>query len=139
LGYRLATTGVGTSAQLDVLSRNGRRSLEIKLEAMPEDDPRDRRNLEGQNPFAGAVVSNITPRIATQLRMPSSLRGVVVMEVPARSIAGRYGFRPGDLIAVINGIEIANVDVLEQVLTEGASFWRFEIVRGGQRIRQIIR
>jgi hypothetical protein len=36
----------------------------VKLEAPPEDDPRDRRTLEGQNPFAGAVVSNITPRIA---------------------------------------------------------------------------
>ncbi|WP_417418725.1 DegQ family serine endoprotease [Hoeflea sp.] len=139
LGYRLATTRVGTTVELDVLSRNGRKTLEITLQAPPEDDPRDRRELKGQNPFSGAVVSNITPRIRTKLRLPSSLRGVVVTEVPARSLAGRYGFRPGDVIAVVNGVEIANVDILEQVVSEGASYWRFEIVRGGQRIRQIIR
>jgi len=63
----------------------------------------------------------------------------VVTDVPAQAIAGRYGFLQGDLISVINGVEIADVDILEGVLAEGASFWRFEIVRGGQRIRQIIR
>jgi len=139
LGYRLATTSVGATAELDVLGRGGRKTVEITLQAPPEDDPRDRRTLKGETPFSGAAVSNITPRLANKMRLPQSLRGVIVTEVPARSLAGRYGFRPGDLIAVINGVEIANVDILEQVLSEGASFWRFEIVRGGQRIRQIIR
>ncbi|MEM5473140.1 DegQ family serine endoprotease [Hoeflea sp. AS60] len=139
LGYRLATADVGTTAELDVLSRNGQKTVEITLQAPPADDPRARRTLEGQNPFSGAVVSNVTPRIAQKLRLPSSVRGVVVTDVPGPAIAGRYGFRPGDVIAVINGVEIANVDVLEGVLADGASFWRFEIVRGGQRIRQIIR
>lgn len=139
LGYRLATTGVGATAELDVLSRNGRKTLDITLQAPPADDPRDRRELKGENPFSGAVVSNITPSIRTKLRLPASLRGVIVTDVPSQSLAGRYGFRTGDLIAEINGIEIANVDILEQVLADGASFWRFEIVRGGQRIRQIIR
>lgn len=139
LGYRLATTGAGKTATLDVLSRAGRKSYEITLQVPPADDPRARRKLEGQNPFSGAVVSNISPRIAEKLRLPPSVRGVLVIEVPGASIAGRYGFRPGDLIAEINGVEIANVDILEQILAEGASFWRFEIVRGGRRIRQIIR
>ena len=67
------------------------------------------------------------------------MRGVIVTEVPHQSLAGRYGFLPGDLVAEVNGAEIANVDILEAVLAEGASFWRFEIVRGGRRIRQIIR
>ena len=139
LGYRLATTGVGATAELEVLSRDGRKALAITLQAPPEDDPRDRRKLEGRSPFSGAVVSNITPRIAERLRLPPSLGGVVVTEVPRDSLAGRYGFLPGDLIAEINGVEIASVDVLEKVVMEGASFWRFDLVRGGQRIRQIIR
>ncbi|MBC7285599.1 DegQ family serine endoprotease [Hoeflea sp.] len=139
LGYRLATTGVGKTATLDVLSRSGRKTYEITLAAPPADDPRARRQLEGQNPFSGAIVSNITPRIAEALGLPPSVRGVIVTEVPGASLAGRYGFRPGDLIAEINGVEIASVDTIEQILAEGASFWRFEIVRGGRRIRQIIR
>lgn len=139
LGYRLATTGVGATANLDVLSRKGQKTVAIMLQAPPAEDPRARRTLAGENPFSGAVVSNITPRLADTLRLPVSLRGVIVTEVPRRSLAGRYGFRPGDLISEINGVEIADVDILEQILAEGASFWRFEIIRGGQRIRQIIR
>ncbi|MDZ7603547.1 MAG: PDZ domain-containing protein, partial [Hoeflea sp.] len=139
LGYRLATTGVGKTASLDVLSRAGRKTYEIALAAPPADDPRARRELEGRNPFSGAVVSDITPRIAEALRLPPALRGVIVTEVPGGTIAGRYGFRPGDLIAEVNGVDIASVETLEQILSEGASFWRFEIVRDGRRIRQVIR
>ncbi|AKI00902.1 periplasmic serine protease, Do/DeqQ family [Hoeflea sp. IMCC20628] len=139
LGYRLATTGVGALAELEVLSRKGRKTVQITLQAPPADDPRARRTLRGQNPFSGAIVSNITPRIAEKLRLPASVDGVIVTDVPAKTLARRYGVRPGDLIAVINGVDIANVDILEQILADGASFWRFEIIRGGQRIRQIIR
>jgi Do/DeqQ family serine protease len=139
LGYRLATAGVGASADLSVLSRDGRKRVTVKLATPPADDPRDRLTLEGSNPFAGAVVSNITPRIADQLRLLPSLRGVIVTEVPRQSLAGRYGFKPGDLISQINGVEIGDVDVLAAVLDQGASFWRFEIIRDGRRIRQIIR
>src|SRR5690606_17052002 len=123
----------------DVLSRDGRKAVAVTLQAPPADDPRDRRSLQGNAPFSGAVVSNITPRIAEQLRLPPSLRGVIVTEVPRASLAGRYGFLPGDLIVEVNGVEIASVDILERVVAEGASFWRFELVRNGQRIRQIIR
>lgn len=139
LGYRLATAGIGTTAELDVLSRRGQKKIRIVLQAPPADDPRAQRTLEGRNPFAGAVVANLSPRIADQLRMPASARGVVVTDVPRGSFAGRYGLRPGDLISVVNGVEIADVDVLEGVLAQGASFWRFELLRNGQRIRQIIR
>lgn len=139
LGYRLATTGVGATAEFDVLSRKGQKTVAITLQAPPADNPRDRRTLSGENPFAGAGVSNITPRLADTLRLPQSLRGVIVTEVPRRSQAGRYGFRPGDIITEINGVSIANVDILDEVLAEGASFWRFEIIRGGQRIRQFLR
>ncbi|MDF1607004.1 DegQ family serine endoprotease [Hoeflea sp. YIM 152468] len=139
LGYRLATTGVGATAKLDVLSRKGQKTVAITLQAPPADDPRDRRTLAGKSPFAGAVVSNITPRLATTLRLPQSLRGVVVIEVPRRSLAARYGVRPGDIISQINGVEIANVDTLERAVSRDAGFWRLEIIRGGQRIRQFLR
>ncbi len=139
LGYRLATAGVGGRATLDVISRNGRKRATVWLEAPPQDDPRDRVVLAGRNPFSGAEVSNITPRIANRMRLPTSLRGVIVTDVPRGSFAARYGFQPGDLISVINDVEIADVSVLSSLLDEGARFWRLEIIRNGRRIRQVIR
>ncbi|MEQ8307588.1 MAG: DegQ family serine endoprotease [Hoeflea sp.] len=139
LGYRLATAGVGGRATLDVISRNGRKRATVWLEAPPQEDPRDRVVLKGRNPFSGAEVSNITPRIASRLRLPTSLRGVIVTDVPRGSFAARYGFQPGDMISVINDVEIADVSVLSALLDEGARFWRLEIIRNGRRIRQVIR
>ena len=47
--------------------------------------------------------------------------------------------RPGDILAEINGVEIANVDILEDTLARSDNYWQFEIVRDGQRIRQVMR
>ena len=139
LGYRLATAGIGSTAEMGVITRKGRSVLRMKLEPAPKDDPRARATLTGRNPFAGASVAEISPRVADQLRLPPGLKGVVVIDTPRNSLAARYGVRPGDVIAVINGTEITTVAGLEQVLADGARTWRFDLIRNGQRIRQVIR
>lgn len=75
LGYRLTTVGIGHEARVTV-SENGKpREVTLKLERAPETSPRDERLIEGRNPFAGAVVANLSPRLADELRMSTSLQG----------------------------------------------------------------
>lgn len=139
LGYRLATAGIGTTAEFGVITREGRSVLRMKLQAAPKDSPAQRAVLSGRNPFSGAIVAEISPRLADRLRLPASTRGVAVIETPRDSLAVRYGVRPGDIIAAVNGSEITTVAGLEQVLEKGARTWRFDLIRNGQRIRQVIR
>lgn len=139
LGYRLTTAGIGRTATIEVLDKGKEKQLKLALDTAPETAPRDERLIEGRNPFAGARVANLSPKLADELRMPAETTGVVVTDVKRGSPAGRVGFRPKDVVLVINGTEVTSTGQLEQLLNDNPGFWRVEINRDGQRIRQFLR
>ncbi|THK40006.1 DegQ family serine endoprotease [Ensifer sp. MPMI2T] len=139
LGYRLTTVGIGHEARVTVSENGETHDFVLKLEQAPETSPRDERLIEGRNPFAGAVVANLSPRLAEELRMPTSLRGVVVTEINRGSPAARIGLEPKDIVRSVNGTEIDTSKTLESVTAEDASLWRVEIERDGQVIRQFFK
>jgi Do/DeqQ family serine protease len=136
LGYRLATAGVGETASLDVFSRGETREVKITLEPPPEVEE---LVVEGDNPFSGAVVADLTPFLGEQLQLRNSDNGVVVLDVHGRSPAARFGLRPGDVITSVNGETIDSTERLTAVLDQGAGLWRFDIDRGGRTLRQFVR
>ncbi len=139
LGYRLSTKGIGKVAQMEVLSRNQRRLVKVTLERAPAPSPADDREIGGNNPFAGLVVSNLSPQLAEQLRMTPERQGVVVTRVKRGSPALEVGFRPGDVIVELNGEEIFTVEQLSGLVEAEPSYWSFKIDRGGRIIRQYFR
>ncbi len=139
LGYRLATVGIGGTAKLSVSDGGKQEELTIALDRPPETTPRDERLIEGRNPFSGAVVANLSPRVADELRMPAGTEGVVVTEVNRGSPAARIGLQPRDIIVQLNGTDVASTEVLEELVADDPSVWRVEIERDGQRIRQFFR
>ncbi|GEO87152.1 MULTISPECIES: DegQ family serine endoprotease [Alphaproteobacteria] len=139
LGYRLTTAGLGKAVKLSVRD-NGRESeISMTLAAAPETTPRDERLIEGSSPFAGAKVANLSPKLAYELRMPSEATGVAITEIAQGSPAARLGFAPHDIIVSVNGVEISSTAVLAKVAADDPGFWRVEVERDGQRIRQIFR
>ena len=139
LGYRLTTVGIGHVARVTI-SENGReRDIELALAEAPETLPRDERLIEGRNPFSGAVVGNLSPRLADELRMPAASQGVVITQINRGSPAARVGFRPKDIIVAVNGTPVDKSTTLETIAKEDPSLWRVEIERDGQRIRQFFR
>ena len=139
LGYRLTTAGLGKKAELTVQEDGREEKIAITLAAAPETRPRDIQLIEGRSPFAGIRAGNLSPRLAYELKMASEVTGVVVTEVVRGSPAARLGFAPRDIVVAINGEEIASVDDLQAIAESDAGFWRVEIDRNGQRIRQIFR
>lgn len=139
LGYRLATVGIGGEAKLTVSDGGKEEVLTIALDRAPESTPRDERLIEGRNPFSGAVVANLSPRVAEELRMPAGSEGVVVTDINRGSPAARIGLQPRDIIVELNGTSVASTEILEGLVAEDPSVWRVEIERDGQRIRQYFR
>ncbi|MBO0131144.1 DegQ family serine endoprotease [Agrobacterium burrii] len=139
LGYRLTTAGIGKSAELTVMDKGKEKKLTIALDTAPETAPRDERLIEGRNPFAGATVANLSPKLADELRMPSQVTGVVITDVKRGSPAYRVGFQPKDVILSLNGADIGSTAAVEKALDDNPGFWRVEILRDGQRIRQFLR
>ncbi len=139
LGYRLTTVGIGHIARVTISENGKERDIELALAEAPETSPRDERLIEGRNPFSGAVVGNLSPRLADELRMPAASQGVVITQINRGSPAARVGFRPKDIIVAVNGTPVDKSTTLETIAKEDPSLWRVEIERDGQRIRQFFR
>ncbi|MBB5572310.1 MULTISPECIES: DegQ family serine endoprotease [Rhizobium] len=139
LGYRLTTAGLGATVDLTVLDNGKEMHDSMTLAAAPESTPRDEKLIQGNNPFSGATVANLSPRVADELHLPPDANGVVVENLKADSQAERLGFAPKDIVVSVNGVAITSTDVLQQAVTGNPSFWRVEIERDGQRIRQFFR
>ncbi len=139
LGYRLTTAGLGATVSLTVLENSKEHQATMTLAAAPESTPRDERVIEGNNPFSGATVANLSPRVADDLHMPSDSTGVVIESLKQNSPADRLGFAARDIVISINGVAISTTEILQKTVTSNPSFWRVEIERDGQRIRQFFR
>ncbi len=108
LGYRLTTAGIGKSAKIALIDKGKEKTVTIALDTAPETAPRDERLLEGRNPFAGATVANLSPKLADELRMVGTPSGVVIVDVARGSPASRVGFQPKDIIVSLNGADITS-------------------------------
>ncbi|MEM8542291.1 MAG: PDZ domain-containing protein, partial [Pseudomonadota bacterium] len=139
LGYRLATLAIGDVVDLDVFSRGELVSIRLKLASRPPEAQAQTVSLDGRGPFSGAEVSDISSEIRSQLRLSRETTGVVIIDIQRGSPANRAGFRPGDIIEIVNGTAITDVTVMQQVVAQGGRSWRFRLNRGGRRIQQFLR
>jgi Do/DeqQ family serine protease len=138
LGYRLATKEIGAVVELGVFRRGQTIKVNVKLEREPKDSG-IKLTIEGQSPFAGAVVSNLGPRLARQFGIRAGTNGVVITEVNSNSPADRFGFQPGDIIREVNGSKIAKPQELANAAEVRSRWWKFTLERNGQIIRQVLR
>ncbi|MDE1991898.1 MAG: DegQ family serine endoprotease [Rhizobiaceae bacterium] len=139
LGYRLTTAGLGSTVTLSVTTNGVEHEDKLLLAAAPETTPRDEVLIQGNNPFAGATVANLSPRVADELRLSTDTPGVVIENLKSDSPAERLGFAPKDIVISVNGVQITSTQTLQQAVAGSPSFWRVEIDRDGQRIRQFFR
>ncbi len=127
--YRIATSGLGKVAKLEGPRDGVWTSWNVTLESPPDGD-RKTLTITGRNPMTGAKVANLSPAYADELGI-ADMSGVVVLDIDRRSIARRYGFRPGDIIVKVNDSETGDVDALDAALKAGeGTGWRVAVKRG---------
>jgi Do/DeqQ family serine protease len=131
LRYRMATKGVGKTAEIGYLRNGTATTAQVALVTAPDFPARAKTVVNGPNPFNGATVSNLNPAFAEELGI-SRTRGVVIAKVERRSLAARVGFRPGDFVLEVNGREINGLDVLNEQLQQRPRAWEIAVERGGQ-------
>jgi C-terminal processing protease CtpA/Prc len=133
LNYRIATHRPGDVVKVHVESGKAAHDANVSLALPPENPPRDAQTLSGRNPLGGAKVENLSPAAALDLQMDLLAKGVVVVSVDSNSFAGTQGFRAGDIIRNVNGVNITRADDLARALN-GVSHWDMVIERGGRRL-----
>jgi serine protease Do len=136
--YVLATVPLGESVDITV-NRNGtEKHFSIKLEAPPEDPPRQKTTLAGRQPFAGATVVNLNPAVADEMKVEFNETGVLVLDVQGNSIAARMGIRPGDKVVDINDDAIKSVEQLTTAVQKPGP-WKISLNRNGQLLQATIK
>ena len=135
LGYRLATAGVGRDVEIDILTRGRQRTVTLTLE---EAEAGRSFRFTGRSPFSGATIAELTEPVARRLRVEPGA-GLAVTGVDARSIAARVGIEEGDVIVAVNGAATGDLSALREIARGRAYRWEIDLVRGGRRIRRVVR
>lgn len=136
--FRVATKGIGNTANVTYLRDGNERTAALRLIRAPETTSRDITAIKGTNPLQGATVANMSPAYAEELQVETT-SGVMITEMDRRSIAARLGFRPGDVIVSVNGRKITNVEILQDVLRGKSGTWSVSVNRNGQTLKLSIR
>lgn len=138
LNYRLATQPLGQSVNVTVNRRGQDSVMRIVLATAPETTPRDEVLLRGRSPLAGIRAANLSPAVAEEMRIDAEGAAAVVVDVAENSPAEAAGFRPGDIIAEVNGVRIASTKDLDAATRGTARGWRVTVTRGGRTITAIL-
>jgi Do/DeqQ family serine protease len=139
LSYRLATQSVGSTAELKVLSQGDEKTVGVALVRAPEGASSAPVTIRGRNPFAGAKVADLSPRLAQRLGLDADIKGVAIVDVDGSSPSARFGLQPRDIVRQVNGEEIDTAEKLRQVAESPSRWWRFTVERDGKLLRQTLR
>lgn len=132
--YRLTTRGIGNAAHLDILRKAHRMAVDVALRAPPKAGKDDVRNLSGQHPLDGARVANLLAATADELGLEED-GGVVVLSVRNGSTAANLGFKTGDVIARVGGVDVESVVALEGLVRQRQRSWQMTVKRGGRTLQ----
>ena len=139
--FRLATRAAGEEAEFTVLREDEEIRLEVPVVAAPgEADPAP-LEVSGRNPFSGVSLVEMSPAFNERVGIDPFLDGVIVSSVDRRSIAARFGFRPGDLVVEMMGESVRDLDDIADLLdrNDGERIWPVVIERRGRRHETALR
>ena len=133
LEFRLTTSRLGSDAVIRFL-RDGTTSTALVAVASAPDTPSSAPfQVTTKSPFNGLVVASVNPKFISDLDLPLSTQGVIVLQ--AEGYASRIGLRPGDTIVRINGTDIRAPSDIENAAIINTSSWEIEIQRDGRMVR----
>jgi Do/DeqQ family serine protease len=134
LRFRLAIRSLGDTVKLTVFRNGERLMLPLELVPPPDFPRRDITDLEGRHPLLGAKVANLNPALVAELGIDTEASGVMILKIQRNSPAAQYGFKPGDIILEINGVEIAKVKDLKRFVQGLYDGWNLKLRRENRLI-----
>jgi serine protease Do len=110
---QVARTKPGSSATVKVLRDGSAKSLTVTVKELPGAEELAQADQESQaegETLQGVAVGDLDARTRGQYRIPSSVRGVIVLQVEPTSAAARAGLEAGDVILEINKQPVRSAD-----------------------------
>ncbi|MBU1378157.1 MAG: Do family serine endopeptidase [Alphaproteobacteria bacterium] len=135
LNYAIRNHRPGESIQLSVRRAGGQdQTLALRAEPAPATPAREERTIAGRNPFAGAVVVNLSPAVAEEMGMDPLIGGGVLITNVGAGAARNVGLKRGDIVREVNGVKIGSVRDLTAATAAEVRAWRVTIQRDGRQV-----
>jgi serine protease Do len=131
----VAATPPGTKATLKVLREGKEKTLSITVTELKEEKVAAEGGEVDEESAIGLVVEDLDPQVARRFGLKEA-KGVVVTNVASGSAAAEAGFRRGDVITEVNGVEVKNVSDFQKIMAKQPkkSFVRFLVKRQGRTL-----
>src|SRR5688572_6004220 len=108
----VAATAPGTTVPLKVIREGKERTFTVRVEELTLEAESRRADADVPGGDTGAgfgiTLNNVTPELARQFELPSSVRGAVITDVDPDSPAARV-LQPGDVILQVNRRPVTNM------------------------------
>ena len=134
LRYRIATQALDKPVKLTIVRAGALASAVVSLQPPPETPPRDEVRMPLLSPLRGARVASLSPALAEEIGLDSSLTGVVVLSVGRGSAAQRFGIAKGDVIRMTDGDEIHTAEELLKFRSDPFKQWSIVLTRAGRTV-----
>ncbi|PCI35536.1 MAG: hypothetical protein COB53_10870 [Elusimicrobia bacterium] len=107
-------TQAGRSVPIDIIRAGRRKTLDLKVAAMPGSAIRTQQEAF----WFGITLANLTPNVARKNAVDPGQEGVLVAKIPAR-VTADTGLLQGDVIRAVNGTPVANINEFNLVAGDG--------------------
>lgn len=138
LTFKIAATKAGDNIKVSVLREGKKREFTVKVAKRSDDQAQKDQKKPGETAPPGAdelglSLQNLDEATAERMGL-SRKTGVLVVDVDAKSLAGKAGFRRDDLISEINHNKVNNVDDYKKIVQKAKKDERlqFLVQRRGQ-------
>ncbi|WP_380249545.1 Do family serine endopeptidase [Kiloniella antarctica] len=132
LRFRIATIPVNEQIELEIWRERKLKKIIYTAAPAPEVPARNRREVRGTNPLAGAIIANLSPALAEEKELGNLWEGVIVTDVARRSPAHQISLQAHDILVSLNDIPIHLVEDVDRALGKKTSKWKIVIRRDGR-------
>ncbi|WP_420861388.1 trypsin-like peptidase domain-containing protein [Algirhabdus cladophorae] len=130
--FRMSLRGQGDLVDFDVILNGQEKTVAVPMLAPPKIQQSTVLQMPVDGPLAGLSVALADAAVRTELRLPPSVQGVVVLN-PGPT-AGRIGLRPGDVLREINNTPIVALQDVADTLNSSGRRVKISAQRGNQRL-----
>ena len=119
LRNHVASSAPNTAISLTVL-RDGK-PLSLSARLVERESAKARASRSGGDDgdraaSLGLTVTPLTPRVASELELPRTEKGLVITDVDPAGVAADAGLQPGDVLKKVNGRDVQSVQELRSAL-----------------------
>ena len=135
--YHMSVAGIGNAATIEYVRGNQKLTTSVSMISPPDTPAREARVVTQKSPLQGLTLVQINPAVISELGLPTTANGVAV--TAAEGIAASIGFKPGDILRVVNGKMILHPADAVTIAGLAQAKWEISIERNGQTLSMRIR